>query len=450
MSALYYKSRVLWAGHDFPMVPHVLGGICYNTDMEHNYSQILEKSLDSARRELLNLVREEAAQRGNPLFIVGGSVRDLVLGRPLNDFDLTLEGDAIAFARALASKHGGGVTAHPKFGTAKWFLPENLRTGGHTLDLISARSETYKHPAALPTVKLGSITDDLRRRDFTINALAIRLDGSHFGELRDELNGVEDIQKGTIRVLHPRSFIDDPTRMYRAARYEGRYGFKLSEDTLALIPEARGFIEKLSGQRIRHELDLILDEPNAVSILARLDELDLLAPIHPALANFNQTHLATLKSDDPALQNRNSRWLLWLMHLTDQEIEFLNERLHFTADLLKILRSAAVLETNLTAVGGLKPSEAVELLEGYSLKALEVLSIAAQDEGIKKILTQYLSEWWHIKPKTTGNDLKKRGIPTGPKYTEILRRLRAAWLDGEVKSADEEKNMLDDMLKEPI
>lgn len=416
--------------------------------MEQNYSQLLEKSLEAERLALLRLVREEATQRGLPLYIVGGSVRDLVLGRALNDFDLTVEGDAIALARALASRQGGGVTAHLKFGTAKWFLPPHLKSGHDTLDLVSARSETYKHPAALPAVQLGTIEDDLRRRDFTINAMAIRLDGDHYGELRDDLNGMEDLQNGLIRVIHPGSFIDDPTRLYRAVRYENRYGFRLAEDTVALIPEARAYIEKLSPQRIRHELDLILDEPNAVSMLARLDELDLLTPIHPALGNFSRSNLATLKSDDPALQNRNSRWLLWLMHLTDQEIEFLNERLHFRADLLKILRSAAVLESNLTALVGLKPSQVVELLEGYSIKALEVVSIAGQDEEIKRTLTKYLSEWWHVKPKTSGHDLKKRSIPPGPKYNEILRRLRAAWLDGEIKTEEEEKKMLDEMLQE--
>src|SRR5258705_1283537 len=249
----------------------------------------LESALSAEHLRLLHFGRDAALQRGLPLYIVGGSVRDLVLGRRLNDFDLTVEGDAIALARALASKHGGGMTAHKKFGTAKWFLPETLKMDHDTLDLISARSETYKYPAALPTVKLGSLADDLHRRDFTINALAVRLDGSHFGELRDDLNGMDDLQKGMIRVLHPRSFIDDPTRMYRAVRYEGRYGFKIDEDTLALIPEARPFVEKLSAQRIRHELDLILEESNAVSMLKRLDELDLLSVIHPVLANFNQS-----------------------------------------------------------------------------------------------------------------------------------------------------------------
>ena len=414
-----------------------------------NLSERIDSYLTSEMLKLIRLVKAEAEKLHLPLFIVGGSVRDLVLGRRLNDFDLIVEGNAIRLARSLASKHGGGVTAHTKFGTAKWFLPKNLMADAEahdTLDLISARSETYKHPAALPAVKLGNITDDLHRRDFTINALAIRLDGSYFGELRDDLNGLEDVQKGIVRVLHPISFTEDPTRMYRAVRYEGRYGFRIAANTLALIPEARAFIDKLSPQRIRHELDLILEEPNVVAMLARLDELNLLAPIHPALSNFNQSNLATLKSYDPALQNRHSRWVLWLMHLPEQEIEFINQRLHFTASLLKILRSATLLNAHLNAVVGLKPSQVVELLESYSIKALEVVSSAVQDEEMKNILTTYLSEWWHLKPKTTGHDLKKRAIPPGPKYTEVLRRLRAAWLDGEVKSEEEEKKLLENLL----
>jgi len=420
-----------------------------------DFKSQLETTLSTERLQLLRLVANAATQRGLPLYIVGGSVRDLVLSRPLHDLDLIVEGDAIGLARALAAKHGGGVTAHTKFGTAKWFLPKHLTpdtftpdtSTPDTLDLISARSETYKQPAALPTVKPGSLADDLRRRDFTINALAVRLDGSHFGELRDDLKGLEDLEKGIVRVLHPRSFIDDPTRLYRAVRYAGRYGFEIAEDTLTLIPEARAFVEKLSPQRIRHELDLILDEPNAAAMLARLAALDLLAPIHPLLADFDQSNLATLKSDDPALQNRNSRWVLWLMHLSEQEMESLNERLHFTASLLKILRSASMLNANLNALRGLKPSQVVVLLEGYSLKALEVVSSSVQDQEIKTILNRYLSEWWHLRPKTTGHDLKTRGVPPGPKYAEILRRLRAAWLDGEVKTKEEEEALLERLLR---
>ncbi len=438
MSALYHYSYVCSLRDDF---------LCYNTSVKQNDFKLLEKSLDVTHLKLLHLVGDDATQRGSPLYIVGGSVRDLLLGRRLSDFDLTVEGDAIALAHSLASKYGGAVTAHTKFGTAKWFLPESLKTHHDTLDLISARSETYKYPAALPTVMLGSLADDLRRRDFTINAMAVRLDGDHFGELRDDLNGRKDLQKGVIRVLHPRSFIDDPTRMYRAVRYAVRYGFKIADDTLALIPQARPIVEKLSAQRIRHELDLILEEPDPVSILKRLDELDLLSVIHPALANFSKSNLALVKSDESVLQNRNARWVLWLMHLKDQEIELLNERLHFHADLLKVLHSAVLLNANLTTVVGLKPSKVVEFLESYSIKALEVLSSAVENEEIKNILNKYLSQWWHVKPRTTGHDLKKRGIPPGPKYTEILRRLRAAWLDGEIKTEEEEKALLTNLLE---
>jgi tRNA nucleotidyltransferase (CCA-adding enzyme) len=412
-----------------------------------NLTELLKRSLGEKRLHLLQLVLEEASQRGFALYIVGGAVRDLLLERSVNDFDLIVEGDAIILARALSRMHGGGVTAHTKFGTAKWFLPDDLKDDHDTLDLVSARSETYRHPAALPTVAFGTIEDDLRRRDFTINAMAVRLDGEHFGVLRDDFHGMEDLQKGIVRVLHPRSFIDDPTRMYRAVRYEGRYGFRLAEETLSLIPEARTYVENLSPQRIRHELDLILDETNAVAMLKRLDELELLACIHPSLANFSQSKLATLKSDDPALQTRNSRWALWLMHLTDQDIELINDRLHFTAELLKVLRSIALFETNLTALAGLKPSEAVVVLESYAFKALEVASAALPEGEIKTALSRYLTEWWQVKPKTTGHDLKKRGIPPGPKYNEILRRLRAAWLDGEIETEEEERNLLDTLLQ---
>ncbi|MBI3738423.1 MAG: CCA tRNA nucleotidyltransferase, partial [Chloroflexi bacterium] len=236
--------------------------------MTRNLAGLLEKSLDSTRLDLIHRVADESSALGFSLYIVGGFVRDLVLGRDGADFDLVVEGDAIRLARALVSKYGGKVAVHDKFGTAKWDIRESgiVNRGSASdsrlptpdfLDLISSRSETYANPAALPTVKMGSLADDIRRRDFTINTLALRLDGDHFGELRDDLGGLADLQKGVVRVLHPRSFIDDPTRMYRAVRYEQRHGFTIAKETLDLIPEAWPLVEKLSAQRIRHELDLI-------------------------------------------------------------------------------------------------------------------------------------------------------------------------------------------------
>ena len=397
---------------------------------------------------MLRLLAHQASMLRTPLYLVGGVVRDILLGGAVNDFDLVVEGDAIKLARSLAALHGGRVTAHTKFETAKWFLRDKLSSGAPVhdgLDFISARSETYKHPAALPTVKLGSIEDDIRRRDFTINALALRLDEPHFGELRDDLHGMDDLQNGIVRALHPGSFSDDPTRMYRAVRYEKRYGFTIAAETLALIPGARSLVAKLSAQRIRHELDLVLEEQNAAPILRRLDELELLEPVHPALVGFDESILAASQRGGLS-PNRNLRWLLWLMNLPEQEIASINKRLHFNARLLKSLQAASAIHHDLASFAGLKPSEVVNRLDAYPLEAIEAVAHAIPDRKIRDKFHKYLSEWRHIKPRTTGHHLKKRGIEPGPKYAEVLRRLRAAWLDGEVENEEEEERLLESII----
>jgi tRNA nucleotidyltransferase (CCA-adding enzyme) len=427
-----------------------------------NLQSLLETALTADQIRLLRLIADEASQSGLPLYIVGGSVRDLILGAAIKDLDLTVEGDAITLARVLAKRRGGRVTAHSKFGTAKWFLPKELQTEtSETLDLISARSETYKHPAALPTVKMGSMDDDIRRRDFTINALAVRLDGANFGELRDDLGGMDDLKRGIVRALHARSFIDDPTRMYRAVRYAERYGFKIAEETLASIPAARPLIEKLSAQRIRRELDLILEEWNAAVVLARLADLNLLQPIHPALT-FDpsmQERLANLHTyrglqhlsprnvtEGERMRNSDLGWLLWLMSLSQEQVSALNDRLHFTADLLASLFAASKLYAAQSSFIGLKPSQCVERLESYPIAAVEAAGYAANDPRVKECFDEYISKWRYIKPHTTGDDLKTLGVEPGPHYAVVLRRLRNAWLDGEVETNEEEKSLLRNLL----
>lgn len=418
----------------------------------------LETTLTSDQLRILHLVADAASQSGLPLYIIGGSVRDLILGSATRDLDLTVEGDAIALARALSKRHGGRVTAHSKFGTAKWFLPKDLATESRdSVDLISARSETYKHPAALPTVKPGSIDDDIRRRDFTINTLAIRLDGAHFGGLRDDLGGMDDLKQGIIRALHAQSFLDDPTRMYRAVRYAERYDFKIAEETLALIPEARLLVAKLSAQRIRHELDLILEEWNAASMLARLADLDLLQPIHPALTfdTSMQERVANLHTyrglqhlspwnitRGGQMHDSDLGWLLWLMSFSQEQVSALNDRLHFTADLLASLSAASMMYADQSSFVGLKPSQCVERLESYPLNAVEAVGYAAKDPRVKELFDEYISRWRYIKPHTAGDDLKALGIEPGPRYAVILRRLRDAWLDGDVKTEEEEHAFL--------
>ena len=441
--------------------------------MGRNLSVLLKESLVPSQLDLIQCVAEEATVLGTPLYIVGGFVRDLLLNRANFDLDLVVEGDAPSLARILEEKYGGKVTVHSRFGTAKWFLQgskirnwktsesiESIDSGPNFLDLASSRSEIYKHSASLPTVKMGRMEDDLRRRDFTINTLAIRVDGPLFGELRDDFGGAADVQKGIVRVLHERSFLDDPTRMFRAARYEQRLGFKIDAGTIALIPEARSLIDKLSAQRIRHELELILDEPKSAAILGRLAELDLLTPIHAALPwdeSINQRIQLAELAEIPnqvrrdvevgQIDNRLMGWLLWLMGLTDKQILSLNKRLHFTAPYLETLLAASRLFVNLGRLIEWKASKCVEYLDEMPYSAIQAVYLAMPDRNLKLPLEKYIKEWRHVKPRTTGSDLKRLGLQPGPDYHIILRELRNAWLDREIQDEMGEKRRLEETLR---
>ncbi len=441
--------------------------------MDYDPHRILpdDDRLAAPERNLLSRVAAKSAETGQPAYLVGGFARDALLEQPINDFDVVIEGDAIAFARALAESLGGGIAVHPKFKTAIWELtddvldrlnvPKFLRSSMPPfLDLITARSETYSRPGALPTVTPSTIDDDLRRRDFTINAMAVKLDGDPFGELLDPLNGRGDLKAGLIRFLHPRSFVDDPTRMYRAVRYEKRYGFRIEDGTSrAMNSEAKKVLLRLSGERLRHEFDLIFDEKRAADILIRLAELDLLKSIHPALP-WNNDIKARLKSGlarrasasriDPALNaiqlRRSIGWVLWLVGLPAAKIENLAERLAFSAALARDISSASRLLADLPSLSGSKPSRWVKRLDDETPIAIHVLSLFATDESVKQALSDYSSKWKRVKPRTTGRDLQKRGLPPGPRYKQILSRLRAAWLDGEVRSEAGERKLLERLI----
>jgi tRNA nucleotidyltransferase (CCA-adding enzyme) len=439
----------------------------FSRPSDSNLSSRLLQALTPEQGNLLQLIAGEAARQRLPLYIVGGFVRDLLLGHPGLDFDLVVEGDAVSFTRTLSRKYGGKITVHTRFGTAIWVLEDSLWARSHvfsgkevnlqlswkpTLDLISARSESYKHPAALPTVKHGTLGDDLRRRDFTINTLAIRLDGNHFGELRDELSGLEDLQKGIVRVLHPGSFMDDPTRLFRIVRYEQRYGFQIAPETQGLIPEALPFIDKLSAERLRHELDLILEEEKAASMVMRLAELSILAAAHPALkwdqvveTRFLNGMAASATLEKPA-SRRMVGWTLWLVDVPIPGLRSIEKRLHFESGLREGLLAASTLFARVGSLAGKKPSRCVLVLDKIPLKSVQSVYLSLPDGSIRTTLAVYLNVWRHINPKTNGRDLQERGLQPGPVYKSILQRLRAAWLDGEVKAVDGEKALLDKLI----
>jgi tRNA nucleotidyltransferase (CCA-adding enzyme) len=319
------------------------------------------------------------------------------------------------------------------------------------LDLISARAETYSQPGALPDVKRSTIDDDLRRRDFTINAMALRLDGRFYGDLHDPLGGQVDLARGVVRVLHPQSFVDDPTRMIRAVRYGERYGFKIDQETLSLINgEARSVLSSLSGERIRHEFDLIFEEEDPSAMLHRLAELDLLNPITPVLhhANFELPFIDILPAEfggitipDVKSVKQTLGWILWLMPLSAFDIDLIARRLDFPALLTKSVQAASALLAKLPSMVAWKPSQWTFYLEELPSTSVYAVYLMRMEPALR----DFLVIWRKVKPTINGDDLKQRGLPPGPRYTDILRQLRAAWLDGEVQSREEELKLLEEL-----
>ncbi|MFZ6031448.1 MAG: CBS domain-containing protein [Chloroflexota bacterium] len=432
-----------------------------------NLAQRLRTTLPPERLALLELVAEVAGRQHTPVYIVGGFVRDLLLERPSFDFDIVVEGDAIALAASLQAEHGGRVTTHGRFGTAKWHLEEAQQTATpgtlssaparYSLDLISARTEFYTHPTALPTVERGSIKLDLHRRDFTINTLAMRLDGRHFGELHDYWGGVSDLKRGLVRVLHSVSFVDDPTRMLRAVRFEQRFGFRIEARTLQLLDEALPLLARVTGERIRHELDHLLDEAEVVGMFARLDELGLLEAIHEDLRwdAWFCTQLDALTAQRPApAWDLEAHWrryplkrvlayALWLVRLPPVRAEAVLRRLMMPREIADAIVSACVLRDEVAGLAGQLPSQIVAHLERFPPLARYVVFLASDSNEAREALLAYATRWSRIHPHITGDDLRTAGLPPGPRYRTLLTRLRSAWLDGEVSSPEEERKLLE-------
>ncbi len=429
-----------------------------------NLADRLESYLTAESLALIRLIKTEAERLDLPLYIVGGSVRDLMLGREIHDFDLTVEGDAAQLAESVLRKYGGRVVFHTHFGTATWTLDDNTfkrlnvpklapSSFPSILDFISARSETYSRPGVLPTVKRSTIDDDLRRRDFTVNAMAVRLDGVEYGQIYDPLGGQADLEQRLIRVLHSRSFVDDPTRMLRAVRYAQRYGFEIEPETLSLLnDEARAVLAQLSGERLRHEFDLLFEEQNPSALLNRLAELDLLRPIHPLLplANSQLPVLEPSSSEygefivpDILSFRQTLGWTLWLISWPVSDVDAIAKRLGFPVLLAKSAHSASSLLGGLPSFVNWKPSQWTFYLDDIPTLAVYAVYLVTKEQP----LHQYLTKWQNVKPTISGHDLKARGLQPGPRYAEILRQLRAARLDGDVKSDQEENLLLDKLIQ---
>jgi tRNA nucleotidyltransferase (CCA-adding enzyme) len=445
-----------------------------------NLTAQLEHSLSTPLLHLLRQAGELAVGQGAALHLVGGFVRDLLLTMqtsvygappaktsPRFDLDLVVEGDAITLAQRMSEQHGGRVHSHDRFGTAKWLLaaplPFSRQPGGPSLaslDFVTARSEFYRHPSALPEVEESSIRQDLHRRDFTINTLALRLSPERFGEMLDFYGGQNDLEAQLVRVLHSLSFVEDPTRMLRAARIMARLDFELEDRTAELLNNARGLLVRVSGERIEHELALMFRETEPEKALLVADQLGILTPIHPGLMvdDWLVERIRLLRTG-----LRGTPWAgislvtahylaLMTFWLARDELDDLMERLNLRSDQRKILRGAYQVRSAKEAIAGAeKASDLYRLLVSTSEDARMVAWVAlrGEDDTVCGQLVRFEVDLREITPVIDGNYLKTElNLKPDPIFRTILDTLRDARLDGLVHTLEDERAVVEKILAE--
>jgi tRNA nucleotidyltransferase (CCA-adding enzyme) len=415
-----------------------------------NIARWMQERIPAALFAVLRRIGEAAERLGCRAYVVGGFVRDLLLARLDEDIDIVIEGDGVAFARHFGRETGARTHTHEKFGTAVLVFPDGLK-----IDVASARMEYYKFPAALPVVEMSSIKLDLTRRDFTINTLAIHLNPERFGTLIDFFNAQKDLKDRTIRVLHNLSFVEDPTRVFRAIRFEQRFGFTISRLTAGLIENAVGmdFFRGLSGRRVFSELRLILEEDNPVAAIQRLEDFQLLKVIHPSLAG-TPALLATLGRARQVLSwydllfidESYMKWAVYflaLLHHADRRhTEAIVARLDLTPRLRRFFVKGR--EKTERALGAferrptLLPSEVYRRLAGFRTEWALFMMAATEQEKVQKAISLYFTNLRRTTLTLKGSDLLALGLKPGPVFREILQAVFDAKLNGRVATPAEE------------
>jgi tRNA nucleotidyltransferase (CCA-adding enzyme) len=369
-----------------------------------------------------------------PTYLVGGAVRDLLRGAEAVDLDIAVEGDARSVARALADRLGGVAREHERFGTA------TVRGGDLVFDLATTRREAYDEPGALPRVERASLDEDLSRRDFTINAMAVGLTGDDLGHLYDPCGGIPDLEEGVVRVLHDGSFIDDPTRLLRAVRYEVRLGFRMDRRTedLARSAAAAGALRTVSGARVRDELLDLLGEPEAPSGIERMHELVLDRGLHPALDADPELAASASLGAVAIGADRALAALAALCSAAPRRLDGWLSDLHLTSERRDAVARAARVAPRLAAelrARQHQPSELRALLGREPLLSLALaLAMRAPSEPILRWVTDLSS----VRLDITGDDLLAAGVAEGPAVGRALEETLDRKLDGLVSGHDEE------------
>lgn len=420
--------------------------------------QKILKKLPQERRELICLAAEIARHLGYRLYLIGGVVRDLILNRVNLDLDITVEGDGINFAILLAERLNARLIRHRKFKTATVITPDKVK-----IDIATARKEFYPFPASLPVVEQGTLIDDLKRRDFTINAIALRFSLGRPLEIIDLFKGRNDIRERKIRVLHKASFIDDPTRILRAIRFEQRYDFRIERDTLRLLKEAinTGMLEEVSAHRVKYELVLMLREERPVKCLRRIKELAGFSFIADGLGlsqdkirflNAIEKTIAWFKQTMPTKRKLDS-WLMYFIGLisdldtqkvakTCQDFAF---RRGESKRILSYKKTITRLEQSLKK--RLTPRLLYNLLEPLSYEVILLIIAKSKRKALRQNVKDFLKIYNGIRVSLRGEDLLNLGIPQGPVYKKIIAQVLNAKLERKINTKEEELELVKKLLR---
>lgn len=404
-----------------------------------NVASLVDGRLASSHLKLLHQAASFSTRLGVPLYLVGGTVRDILAGRQPVDLDVVAVGPTPDFAAALVKGLGGTLVAHSQFGTFK------LKAGRVEIDVASARSETYSRPGALPTVAPGTIEPDLARRDFSINAMAVSLADESWGELLDPFNGRTDLGDRVIRVLHSNSFMDDATRILRAVRYMGRLDFRLEVETERLLRRDLRRLDDISGDRIRHELDRMLVEPKAPVVLQAAQELRVLVAVHPALKISREIPAEFSEGAAVPVTQKNLVLLAALVYsATDDQRVGLTRRLNLDGQWARVVEDVGALRSALKRLRapGLRDSQSYRLLRRLRLASIEGCALATDEPLVWERLRLYLEELRHVRGELDGDDVIALGVSRGPRVGELLDKVLMARLDGLLSTRQDEENLV--------
>ncbi len=425
-----------------------------------NVKKFLKERHSARIMHILRTVGETADEMHLNAYVIGGFVRDLFLYRNNEDVDIVIEGEAIAFAKKYARRFDARVHSHRKFGTAVIIFSD-----GFKVDVASARMEYYRFPADLPTVEMSSLKLDLFRRDFTVNTLAIQLNPDKFGILIDFFTGLKDIKEKTIRVLHNLSFVEDPTRVFRAIRFEQRFDFSIGKLTEGLIKNAvkMEFFKRLSGRRVFNEIKLILEEESPTPAIVRMNDYNLLKVIHPSLV-LDKELINLLDSaknviawfDLLFLEETYMKWVVYFLILTRHADEPMAaevcSRLELAPKHTKIFCGERFEADQclhwLERFAPAKNSVLYEKLQGFKTELVLYMMASTSREKVKKAVSHYFTKLRYIKTSIKGDDLIKMGLPPGPAFREILDEIRDAALDGSIKDKNDEIRLVERLVRD--